>query len=472
MKRVVIVGSGITGLTTALALQDMSAEILESLEIVVLEAGERVGGNIATDRVDGFTVEMGPNGYLDNVPATAALVTRLGLDKDLQKADEAAEKRYLFRNGKLHFLPADPIGFLRCGVLSVAGRIRVMFEPFARSRPQGQDETVFDFASRRIGPEAASVLVDAMVSGVFAGNVHVLSLQSTFPKMAAMEAEHGGLVKAMIAKMMARRKAKKRGEVVIAGGPAGPAGHLTSFRHGLDTLPKRLAEVLGDVVCFNEGVNELRPRPSNTGWEVLTSRGRTLQADAVVLALPSPKAAPLLAQFNKNLGQAVSQIPTAGLAVVALAYKLDDIGGAPDGFGFLVPRSEGKRILGCLWDSSIFPGRAPQGMALMRVMIGGAHDGEAVDLPKDELLEIVRREIKETMGLEALPAWSRVYRYPLGIGQYLVGHQDLLDQIHAELEHLGGIWLAGSSFYGVAMNSCIEKAGEQATEIVNFLGES
>ena len=468
MKRVVIVGSGITGLTTALALKDRASEIPEGLEIVVLEAGDRVGGNIATDRVDGFTVEMGPNGYLDNVPETLALISRLGLDEEVQQADEAAEKRFLFRNGKLHFLPADPIGFLRCGVLSVRGRIRVMFEPFARSRPEGVDETVFDFAARRIGPEAASVLVDAMVSGVFAGNVNELSLQSTFPKMAAMEADHGGLVKAMVAKMVARRRAKKRGETIVAGGPAGPAGRLTSFRNGLDTLPMRLAEELGNTVQLNEAVVGLK-RKHTTGWTVTTGKGATLDADAVVLTQPSPMTAPLLESAQSDLAAAVARIPAAGLAVVALAYRLEDIGGAPDGFGFLVPRSEGTRILGCLWDSSIFPGRAPADMALMRVMIGGANDAEAVALGEDELLDIVRREIAETMGLTADPYWTRIYRYPLGIGQYLVGHQDLLDHIHGHLEDLGGLWLAGSSYYGVSMNACIEKAGEQAGEILDHL---
>ncbi|MGM0669867.1 MAG: protoporphyrinogen oxidase, partial [Gemmatimonadota bacterium] len=233
MKRVVIIGGGITGLTTALHLKDGAGRVPRGLEVVVLEANDDPGGNIRTRRVEGFTIERGPNGFLDNVPATPALVRRLGLEDQVQKADESAAKRFLYRDGRLHLLPAGPLGFLKSPVLSLPGRFRVFGEPFARSRPMGVDETIFDFASRRIGEEAASVLIDAMVSGVFAGNVRELSLASSFPRMAAMEAEHGGLVKAMLSRMREKKAAKRevearraRGEDVEEltqpGGPAGP----------------------------------------------------------------------------------------------------------------------------------------------------------------------------------------------------------------------------------------------------------
>ena len=463
-RRVLVIGGGIAGLATALNLRDLRPDI----EVVVLEAGDRVGGNIWTDRVDGLTVEAGPNGYLDNVPATIELVKRLGLEGDLQQADPAAEKRYLFRGGRLHLLPTSPPAFLTSGVLSLRGRLRVLCEPFAWPKPDGVDETVFEFARRRIGREAASVLIDAMVSGVFAGNVHELSLQSTFPKMAAMEAEHRGLFRAMLAKQRAQRRARRRGEEVVAGGPAGPAGRLTSFKDGLDTLPNRLAEVLGPAVRCDTRVDRLER--GSKGWQVHTSNGEVLEADAVVVAMPSPKAAPILATVPGELDETVASIPTAGLVVAALAFDCADIGGAPGGFGFLVPRSEGKRMLGCLWDSSIFPGRAPSDTALMRVMVGGAHDLEVLDFDDEQIFEIVHRELEQTMDLKAQPRWQRLYRHPLGIGQYLVGHQQLLDRMHSQLTDLPGLWLAGSSYYGVSMNACIEKAAFQAAEIDDHFG--
>jgi len=481
MKRVVIIGGGIAGLTTALHLKDRSGELVDDLDVVVLEADDQPGGNIRTRRVDGFTIERGPNGYLDNVPTTPALVRRLGLQGEVQKADESAAKRFLCRNGRLHLLPTGPLGFLKSPVLSIPGRLRVFGEPFARSRPTGVDETIFDFASRRIGREAASILIDAMVSGVFAGNVHELSLASSFPKMAAMEAEHGGLVRAMLARMKSRRVARRQveerrargedvGELIQPGGPAGPGGTLTSFRNGLDTLPEALATELGESLRTGMTVTAVkRDGTSPEGWTVQLADGDRLEADAVLAALPAPKAEPLLESVDHTLSSAVGQIKTAPLAVVAVALDARAMGGAPDGFGFLVPRGTGPRILGCLWDSSIFPGRAPEGKVLLRAMIGGAHDPQAILLTDEELEDRVLADLRLTMGLEAEPLFTRIYRWRLGIGQYTVGHQDRLDRIQSALDRSPGLWMAGSSFYGISMNACIEKAGEQTEEILRYL---
>ncbi len=487
MRRVVIVGGGIGGLTTALHLQDRAAEVDGGLDILVLEASSGPGGNIQTERVEGFTIERGPNGYLDNVPTTPALVRRLGIEDQVQRSDEAAANRYLFRNGRLHLLPSGPLGFIKSPVLSVPGRLRVFGEPFARSRPGGLDETIFDFAARRIGTEAASVLIDAMVSGVFAGNVKELSLAASFPKMAAMEEEHGGLVKAMLAGMMEKKAARKevrerraRGEdvaeLVQPGGPAGPGGTLTSFKGGLDTLPKAAAGALGTVLRYGQKVVSVETAGSAASgeeerWIVRTVSGDTLPADAVIVAVPSPQAAPILAGSDEDLSRTISEIKTAGLAVVAVALDASEMGGEPRGFGFLVPRDAGPRILGCLWDSSVFPGRAPEGKVLLRAMIGGAHDPEAVDLPDEDLVHLVRKDLSLTMALEADPLFTRVYRWPMGIGQYTVGHLERIEKIHSSLDSIPGLWVAGSSFYGISMNACIEKAGVQAGEVIDFLGK-
>jgi protoporphyrinogen/coproporphyrinogen III oxidase len=497
MKRVVIVGGGITGLATALHLQDRARAVDGGLEVVVLEAGDRPGGNVRTDRVDGFTIEQGPNGFLDNAPATLDLVRRLGLESELQRAEESAARRFLYRFGRLHLLPSGPLSFLRSRVLSPGGRLRVFGEPFVAPKRDGVDESVFDFAARRIGPEAAAVLVDAMVSGVFAGNVHELSLRSAFPKMARMEEDHGGLVRAMVAGMRGKRRVARearerqaRGEDVAhltrPGGPAGPGGTLTSFRDGLDRLVEALASVVADsrirsrVASLRRagggapglGVIEARLLPPDARpWTVDLASGEALDADAVVLAVPSTRAAPLLEPLDPALASAVAAIRTSSLAVVALGFHSTDV---PDvhGFGFLVPRGTGPRILGCLWDSSIFPGRAPAGHVLVRVMIGGAHDPAAVGESDDSLLEQVHRDLATTMGLRADPVLQRIYRWPLGIAQYHVGHRDRLDRIHARLREYPGLWVAGSSFYGVAMNACFEKAPSQADEIIEFLAAS
>lgn len=479
MARLVVVGGGITGLTTALKVRDLAEERGRRVQVTLLEASERLGGNIRSERERGFTMEWGPNGYLDNVPETPALVRRLGLEERVQRADESAARRYLYRDGRLHLLPTGPLGFLTSPVLSLPGRLRVFWEPFAPGRPEGERETIYEFASRRIGDEAARVLIDAMVSGVYAGDIHTLSLKSTFPKMFAMESEYGGLVRAMLARMKQRRAAKKRvaelraqgeqvEELVRPGGPAGPGGTLTSFTGGLEVWIEGLADELEGCWQVSSPVTAVRAAPGGAGSRYLVevAGDRILPADGVVMTVPAPKAAPPLRSLDRALAGEIDTLPTASLVVVALGYEEADLDGAPDGFGFLVPRQEGIRMLGCLWDSSIFPGRAPEGKVLLRVMIGGAHDPDAVALPEQQLLEIVRSELARTMGIQAEPVLTRVFRHPLGIGQYPLGHPERLDRIHGHLERYPGLFVAGSSYYGVSMNACIQKASEQAPEIL------
>lgn len=480
MRRVVVVGGGIAGLATALQLADRGAELPGGLDVRLLEAAPRLGGNIRTERAEGFTVEWGPNGFLDDVPAMARLVERVGLTPAVRRADDAAAERYLFRHGRLHELPTGPAGFLASPVLSLRGRLRVLLEPFAAARPEGVDESVYEFAARRIGAEAAEVLVDAMVSGVFAGDTRSLSLASAFPKMAAMEAEHGSLVRAMMARMRARRAAKRRAKELAAqgeevaeltrpGGPAGPGGTLTSFEGGLERLIDALAAALGDAIRTGAPVAEVAPAAGSGGgrrWRVIEEAGESIDADAVVLAVPADRAAGLVRSADAGLAGELEAIRTAGLAVVALGFSAESLARVPAGFGFLVPRSEGIRSLGCLWDSSIFPGRAPAERVLLRVMVGGAHDPGAVDLDDGALLATVRADLARTMALDAEPCFVRIYRHPRGIAQYEPGHQARLARIEDRLRRLGGLRLAGSSYRGVSMSSCVEDAERQAAEVV------
>ncbi len=475
MKRIVVIGGGIAGLATAFELRERAARVPGGLDVRLVEAAPRFGGNLRTERSAGYHIESGPNGFLDNVPETLDLVRRLGLEAELCPADAAAARRFLFRNGRLHLLPGGPGSFLTSPVLSLGGRLRVLGEPFAARHPGG-DETVYEFARRRIGAEAAHILVGAMVSGVFAGDARQLSLASCFPKMAEMEAAHGGLVKAMIAQQRSRgaarrklAKLRERGgdapEMARPGGPVGPAGRLTSFRGGVQSFTDTLAGALGTGAEVGRAARRLER--TGGGWRIEFAAGEPLLADDVVLAVPAAQAAPLLAPLDEELAVAVRAIPSAALAVVALAYEAAAIGGAPNGFGFLVPRGEGPRLLGALWDSSVFPGeRAPAGKVLLRVMIGGALDPEAVALPEDELLAIARRGLAATMGLDAPPERHWLFRHQVGISQYTVGHAARLATIAARLDALPGLHVAGQSYFGVSMNGCCEQAARFAEERV------
>ncbi len=474
MQRVVVVGGGVAGLATALALRERGAGLPEGLDVRVLEGAARLGGNLRTESVDGYRVEWGPNGFLDNVQATIDLVRRLGREGDLVRADAAAARRFLYRGGRLHLLPSGPASFLANPVLSLRGRLRVLGEPFAGKHPGG-DESVFAFAGRRIGAEAAAVLVDAMVSGVFAGDARALSLASAFPKMADMEREHGGLVRAMVARQRARGKAKREAERRRAagedvaelsrpGGPAGPGGTLTSFAGGIERFVEALATPLAGAVATGRPVRALA-RAEHGGW-TLAAGDETVHADAVVLAIPALHAAPLVAPFDAVAATTLRAIPTAPLAVVALAYDAQSLGDAARGFGFLVPRGESLRILGCLFDSSIFPGRAPAGKVLLRAMIGGAHDPHAVELPEAELRAIASTEVAHALGVTAEPERCWIFRHHAGISQYTVGHAERLALLAERLRSWPGLFLAGQSYFGVSMNACVEQAPAVAERVL------
>ena len=449
MQRVVVIGGGIAGLASAHELLRRRPD----LDLVLLEASERLGGNIRTSQEDGFTLEWGVNGFLNSVPETLELVEELGMTTDLLPSNQAAARRFIFRDGRLWEVPLKPPAFFLSGLLSPGGRLRILGEPFARPRPAG-DETVFAFAARRIGPEAARVLVDAMVSGVYAGDSRVLSLRSTFPRMEEMERLYGSLVKALIARQREARRAGTR----PGGGPAGPAGALTSFRDGMESLVTRLGERIGSTrIRLGEAVASVERGTAGAPFVVRTGATR-FPCDHVVVAAPARYAARFLAPLDAPLATDLKGIAYAGLAVVALAWRGSDLGAVPDGFGFLVPRGEGLRILGCLWDSSVFAHRAPAGSVLVRAMIGGAQDPAAAELADEELLAITRRDLEVSMGITATPRMVRIYRNPLGIPQYHVGHGDRLARIDERLAGLPGVALAGNSYRGVAVNNCAKEA--------------
>jgi len=455
MKRVVVVGGGIAGLATAHALGRRDAD----LDVVVLESAPRCGGNIRSEWLEGYLCEWGPNGFLDSVPETLALVRDLGLEGRVQKANHAARRRFIFRDGRLHTVPTGPGAFLATGLLSWPGKLRVAAEPFAGPRPEG-DETIHEFAARRIGKEAAEIMVGSMVSGVFAGDAHALSLRAAFPKMWQMETDHGGLFRALFARM--REKRVKRGDAV-----GSPLGTLTSFRDGTEELVRAAAASLGDRLRLGTRVSGLVR--AGSGWRIEVEGDTPVEADAVVLASPPWVSARIVASLDDALAAELAAIPGAGLAVVALGYAGGDLARPLDGFGFLAPRGHGVRSLGVLWDSSMYPGRAPAGHALVRVMIGGAHDLAAVELEESELLDVVRRDLRTTMGLTADPVFVRVFRHPRGIPQYVVGHLDRLARIEARLARQPGLFVTGNGYRGVAINACVAESGPLAERVLAVL---
>lgn len=458
-----VAGAGVSGLTTAW-------EVLRARpgwRVEVVEDADAPGGTMRTERVRGCVCEWGPNGFLTNVPHTVDLARDLGLEQKLTGADDAAQDRFLWVRGALRPVPLKPPAFLRSGLLSVRGTLRVLCEPFI---PRGgrEEESVRDFAARRIGAEAASVLVDAMVSGVYAGDPSRLSLPAVFPRMARMEARYGSLVRAMIA---ARRSRNGRGR---GGGPAGPGGVLTSFDEGMEVLIGALAAELGDRVQLRTRVTGLEP--AERGYRVRLRHGdteETVEADRVVLAIPSYAAAGVLQDRFPGLAAPLAAIPYAGVTVACLIYDRARIRHPLRGFGFLVPHGQGMRMLGCIWVGSVFPGQVPGDKVLLRVMLGGAQDPAALELGDEEVLDLVRSELDLMLGgLDGTPLETRIFRHPRGIPQYTLGHPERLRTIAAELDALAGLHLAGNAFRGIGVNDCVREARELAAGITGAAVES
>lgn len=454
---VVIVGGGISGLSALHFLRQLKPE----LSVALYEKADRLGGTIGTDHIDGYSLDWGPNGFLDREELTLRLADELGLADKLERAGANVTNRYILRGGKLRPVPMSPPKFMMSNILSWRGKLRLLFEPFARPRPEGIDESIYDFVKRRIGTEAADYLVQPMVSGVYGGVASRLSLKSCFPVMREMEDEYGGLFKAMIAKARiakAKRKAQKQ-----TGSPAGPGGWLTSFEGGLSVIIDRFEERYAEHIALGTGVSKITQGESCALVEL--SNGEVVSARHLILSLPAYQAAVITKELSATLSNCLAQIEYAPISVVCLGYDASQVGLALDGFGFLVPAKEKKRILGSIWTSSIFANRAPDGCVQLRCMVGGDGDHESAALSEVELVTLVRSDLDEIMKITGEPKLTKVYRWAQGIPQFKVGHSDIMADIEQELDRLGNLHLTGNAYYGIGLNDCVK----QSYKIVNSL---
>lgn len=460
MNRVVVGGGGIAGLSTAWMLKARDPR----MEVIVLDSASRPGGNIRTQRIGGYLCESGPDGFLDNAPATLALVHALDLRDRLQPSNDAARRRFIFRSNQLHEVPASPRGILTTRLLTTRGKLRLALEPFA-ARRQDDDESIHRFAERRIGGEAATVLVGSMVSGIFAGDARALSLRACFPRMRELEDVHGSLLRALVATRRTRTKKD------VAGAPA---GRLTSFAGGMSDLIDGLCSKLSGSVRTNTPVLSVQKRDptgsSSARYTVITPGG-SLEADAVVLAGPSSASSRMVRDLDPELAGRLAQIQAAPLAVVSLGYDAQAVTVCDGlrGFGFLAPRDQGVRILGTLWETSIYPHRAPPGKVLLRVMVGGACDRDAVALDDEQLVHAVRLDLASTMGVTAPPEFVHIVRHTVGIPQYVTGHVSLLRQIEERAARHPGMHLAGNSYRSPSVNACVAEADRIAAAVITQL---
>ncbi len=430
MPRVVVVGGGVSGLSAAHALQSLRPDA----EVIVLESAPRVGGKVATLRRDGFTVEAGPNGFLDTGPAMTDLARSVGLEASLVPASEAAGRnRFLLLDGRLRKFPSGVLSFLSSDLLSPLGKLDLLMERFRPRKRGGGDESIDSFLRRRAGREIAHTLGDAFVTGILAGDPKLLSMGASFPRLAGYELDHGSVTAGMSASRVPGRRQR-----------------MWSFPGGLQTLTDAVAAGLRTPPRTGVDVRSLSRTPG--GWRV-----EGLDADAVILACPAPAQAALLRPIDEGLATLVGTIPYNRIAVVALGYRRADVPHPLDGFGYLSPQRERRDVLGMQWCSSIFAGRAPDGHVLVRALCGGWHRGDIVEWEDGRLIAAVRREMARAAGTRAAPVFSEVIRWREAIPQYRVGHPGRLRRIDELAARHPGLILGGSAYRGVALNDCVEQ---------------
>lgn len=465
MKQAVIIGGGISGLSTAWLLRRQAQASGVPLQITLLEKEARVGGKIRTVRDNGFTCEWGPNGFLDNKPQTLDLCRALGVEDHLLRSNDNARKRFIYSEGELHRLPENGPSFLKSRLLSWPGKLRLAGEPFAAAAPPGLDETLADFARRRLGQEALDKLIGPMVSGIFAGNPETMSLKSCFPRIAELERDYGGLFKAMLKLAGQKRRERAQGKQVASA--AGPGGTLTSFREGIQVLTDTLRDQLDSAVRADCGVQAVQA--DGDRYRLDTDGCGSLTADLVILAAPAYEAAALLAPLNQEISRLLGEIPYASLSVICCGYERERISHPLDGFGYLITRKEGRSTLGTLWDSSMFDNRAPDDKVLLRSMAGGACLPELVGLPDGLLLSRVQDDLRLIMGIEAEPSFVRIFKHQQAIPQYVVGHAERLTALEGLAAGHPGLFLTGNAFRGVGLNDCVASSQLTVERAMRFL---
>jgi protoporphyrinogen/coproporphyrinogen III oxidase len=451
--RLIIVGAGISGLSLAYFLLEKKP----SLEIVILESEKKPGGKIWTDRADGFLCEGGVNGFLDNKPRTLELVSRLSLSP-LRSSDNA-RKRFIFSEGKLQRLPESPVSFFASGLLSLPGRVRIAMEAIV-PKGGGEEETLADFARRRLGKEAYEKLIDPMASGIYAGDPEKMSLKSCFPRIYELEQNYGSLIRAMLS---LQKEARKTGRKV----GAGPGGVLTSFMGGMETLIAALSAALG--TRLRTAAKAVGVEKKGKGYTVHLSDGTSEEGELAVIASPAFETSAMVKDLDKELSRALAGIYYPSISVVCLGYRREKIKISLDGFGFLIPSGEGRRLLGTLWDSSIFPDRAKEGYVLLRSMLGGVRRSELAEMEEKKQVSVVMEELSTIMGVDAEPDFSRVYIHRKGIPQYFPGHSKILEMTDSVPRRFEGLYLTGNAYRGIGVNDCIEASYRLAEKIAQTI---
>jgi oxygen-dependent protoporphyrinogen oxidase len=460
-KRIAIIGGGISGLSAAFALEEKRRAGVP-VEYVVYEAHPRFGGVLVTERVDGCLVEAGPDSFLTEKPWAADLCRQIGLADQLIGSNDRQRKTYILAKGKLVLMPDGLMFMVPTKILpavfsplfSIRTKMRMAAEWFHPPQQARADETVAEFVERHYGAKMVDLLADPLLSGVYGGEASQLSVRAVLPRFADMEAKHGSLGRAMLS---ARKK-------MAAATKDPPSPLFTSLKEGMQQMVDALLACL-DTYSLRASTLVQSVIPQEGGWTV-SAGYQSDQFDGLIIATPAPAASVLLQMADENLSHELGEIRYSSSVTITLVYNDSVRRSLPPGFGFLVPRSESRRMLAATFVHNKFSHRAPENRALIRCFLGGTRDEQILHSSHDEILAIVRDELKQILGLAAEPLFARVYKWKGAMAQYEVGHLERVQRIESLRNKLPGLALAGNAFTGIGVPDCI-RSGKEAT--INLL---
>lgn len=462
MKRVAIVGSGVTALASAVALKQ------KGIGFAVFEKNPVIGGKLLTEKIDGLTVEAGPDSFLPEKYWTVDLIKRVGLEEQLLYSNDECKGTYIYSRGRLHRLPEGVMlmvptmimPLLRSSLITLPGKLRMGMDLFVPRNRDGSDESLAHFVTRRLGKECLDKIAEPLVAGIHTSNPDNMSVKAIFPRFLEMEQKHGSLIKGMARAMK--------------GSPSGNGGgkkmtYFMSLNEGMQQLAEGCARFIGETaIRVSTTVKEVRQ--NSQGYELdLGTHRETF--DAVILTTPSYVTKDLIQGIAPAVSEKLSLIEWSSTATVSIAFSKKDVRNTLPGFGFIVPKIEERRVNAATWSSIKWSFRAPPEDVLIRSFVGGGHHEELVAYDDEALVRVVTEELRDIVGITAKPHFARVYRWQRSMPRYTVGHLERIASVDEAMHPHLGLFLAGSSYRGIGIGDCVKSGFEAASDVEALFGE-
>jgi protoporphyrinogen/coproporphyrinogen III oxidase len=472
MPKVIIIGGGIAGLAAAVHLKSGAKAYGKTVDLLLLEKNSRIGGKILTEKLDDYLIEGGPDSFLPEKIWSVNLAKHLGLEPEMLPSNDQFKGTFIYSRSRLHSLPEGvmlmvPTSFwpmAKSSLITWPGKVRMGMEVFMPKRRDRSDESLASFVTRRLGRECLEKIAEPLVAGIHTSNPDNMSVLATFPRFVQMEQKSGSLILGMIAAM------KNRPHASLSGPPPKPGQlkmtYFMSFRNGMQTLSQACADLIGkESIRLNSGVKAIEPK--GTGYMVILDNGDVLDADHVMMASAAYDSSEMVKGLDMNLAGHLGAIEWSSSATVSIAFRKEDVKVPLKGFGFIVPRFEGRRINAATYSSIKWSYRAPDDTIMVRAFVGGGHHEELVnELDDAGMVKMVLEEFDAILGLKANPRFARVYRWYKGMPKYTVGHLDRIALLDRMVSKHPGLHLIGCSYKGIGIGDCVHEAQIAAEKIL------